>query len=367
MVTASEPAAPLSPGLQGLGYTVSHQKLELEIDFATKSLKGKTDITIQPTQADLKGVRLNCRLNKVTRQTINGHATIIKYQDPFANLSLPEGTTVHQHHQLRQKIAGSFKDPADGEFWAILPKGVHIEEANPTPTDTQNASAAKVVPGEAKRGSEDAGASLPTAVSKSAEEPIVRYTPITLSIEFETQEFRDGLQFIGCEEGDQRYPHAYTRVLPAPGSACSIFPCIDDASARCTWDIVIKYPRTLADIFPPQTPGSASDADDATPTSPANPAGSIDDEASDASSDEEDDVVEARPAGDGGMEMSVVCSGELVEEVSHCVSIFISLVRAPSYQSSQGHRPVQPGEEGLDFCPHQCCLRPAYRLCCWPV
>ena len=44
-----------------LGFSVAHQKVDLEIDFASKSLNGKTEITIHPHQKDLKFIRLNFR------------------------------------------------------------------------------------------------------------------------------------------------------------------------------------------------------------------------------------------------------------------------------------------------------------------
>ena len=53
---------------------------------------------------------------------------------------------------------------------------------------------------------------------------------------------------MGCDPEDQRFPHVYTTLSPISGSACAIFPCIDDVHERCTWDLEITVPRTLGDI-----------------------------------------------------------------------------------------------------------------------
>ena len=51
------PAAPAAAA----GFSVSAQKVHLDIDFATLSVKGKTEITVQPHSKELRTIRLNCR------------------------------------------------------------------------------------------------------------------------------------------------------------------------------------------------------------------------------------------------------------------------------------------------------------------
>lgn len=69
-----------------------------------------------------------------------------------------------------------------------------------------------------------------------------------MSIDFTIDDIRDGFHFVGCDPDDPRYPHAYTTNSPIPGSACCLFPCIDDIHERYTWDIEVTVPRTLGDI-----------------------------------------------------------------------------------------------------------------------
>ncbi|KAJ2975808.1 hypothetical protein NUW58_g8255 [Xylaria curta] len=70
-----------------------------------------------------------------------------------------------------------------------------------------------------------------------------------ISIPFELKNVHNGLQFVGVDEGDTRYPHVYTRHSVEAGTACSIFPCIDDPGCRNPWKISITCPRTLGDAF----------------------------------------------------------------------------------------------------------------------
>ena len=238
----------LSTGIpSGPGFFVSHQKLELDIDFATKTLRGKTEIIVHPTRKELKVLRLNCRQCVLKRLNINGKPPTIKYQEPYDQFRIPGETNVHQYHQLRQKLSAQLKEPPEEELTINLPKSVRIEDVDPLGPEA-NHFAGKLG-GTAKRNSEDAGAPTSAQAPRSAEEHVIRYKPLTIYLEFVTETFRDGLQFVGWEDGDLRYPHVYTRNSAFPGSACCVFPCVDDLSARCTWEISIRCPRTLEDAF----------------------------------------------------------------------------------------------------------------------
>jgi len=74
------------------------------------------------------------------------------------------------------------------------------------------------------------------------------FVPVVVRIEFTLENIRDGFHFVGCDPGDQRFPHAYTTHSPLPGSSSAIFPCIDDVHEKCTWDLEITVPRTIGDI-----------------------------------------------------------------------------------------------------------------------
>ena len=71
-----------------LGFSVGHQKVELEIDLASKTLKGRTEITIHPRRRDLGTIWLNFRQGEVKQLSVNGKPATTKYTDHYESLQL---------------------------------------------------------------------------------------------------------------------------------------------------------------------------------------------------------------------------------------------------------------------------------------
>lgn len=230
------PTGPGWPG-SGLGYTVEHQKVELEVDFATKSIKGKTDIIINPHYKDLKVIRLNFRQGELKRLTVNGKAPTVKYTDPYESLQL---YGPHYHQRLSSKIESLLKTPSEPDLLITIPKNVRIDELDPFSVEAQNQMTLR-----ASGVAEETDGSL----NKGAETAVSKFTPLTVSAEFTIANIRDGLQFVGVEKGDTRYPHAYTTNSLGYGVGCPLFPCVDDPLSRCTWEMSIKTPCYLGDVF----------------------------------------------------------------------------------------------------------------------
>lgn len=225
---------------QGLGFILSHQQLELEVDFKMKSLNGKTTITIIPTHKELKSIRLNCRQCILKSVTLNGLVPLFSYQEPYSErFRIHDQASVHQHHQLRERMAGQLKYPPEEELEIDLPMIVIEELTSASPEPQVNI----------KKEPEEAAIVPAKPRAKSTDEQGLKYKPITIEIEYTIETFRDGLRFVGWELGGERYPHVYTINSPLPGSACCLFPCVDDAISRCTWDISIKCARTLGDAL----------------------------------------------------------------------------------------------------------------------
>jgi len=171
---------------------------------------------------------------------------------------------VHQHHQLRQKLDPCLQDPLDGDLSIILPKSVKVELQDPFALAAQNALNKPITDSTTKRDSPDVGAlGTITPAATTRPDAVPTYAPIQIFIEFTLDSFREGLHFVGSED-DHRYPHAYTTNNILPGSACSLFPCLDSLWERCTWEIDITCPNTLGDIgksviFKPNGPSEKSD------------------------------------------------------------------------------------------------------------
>lgn len=238
-----------SPGPGALGYSISHQKVELEIDLLSRSLRGRTEITVNPHHKELKSISLNCRQIALKRLSINGKSCSgVKYDDPYGRTRLPWKAGVHQYHLLQQRMDAQLKIPPELDLTVNIPKSVRIDALDPFSEESQNVLLSKVVGG-SKRESGDASTIDITHASRSGLEQSARFTPISLYIEYETKQVRDGMQFVGWEEGDLRYPHAYSINSLSPGSACCLFPCLDYITYRCTWEISIKCPKNLGDSF----------------------------------------------------------------------------------------------------------------------
>lgn len=226
------------PAPPRLGYSVAHQKVALEVDFATKSLRGRTEITIDPHYKELRVIRLSFRQGEVKRLTVNGKATMTKHADPYDSLQL---YGPHYHPRLHSKIEAATKDPPEPDLLVAIPKGVRIEELDPFSVEAQNQMGLRAT------GSADEADGLLS--SRPAETAQPRFTAVTVSVDFTVDHIRDGLQFVGVESGDTRYPHAYTTVSPGYSVGCPLFPCVDDPLSRCTWEVSIKCPCTLGDMF----------------------------------------------------------------------------------------------------------------------
>lgn len=276
------PAGPVRPEL---GFTVAHQKVELEIDFASKSLKGKTELTIHPHHKDLRVIRLNFRQGELRRINVSGKVPSIKYTDPYDTLQL---YGPHYHQRLATKIDGLLKSPPESDLLITVPKSVRIDELDPSSIEAQDQMTLR-----ATGSADDAEGPLS---AKAAESSLPRFTALTVTIDFVIENIRDGLQFVGLESGDRRYPHAYTTNSLGYGACCPLFPCVDDPLSRCTWEFSIKCPCSLGDMFDRKS----RDHSGASGPSRSKPA-----------SGHERYIA----PDDETLDLSVVCSGDLTDEI----------------------------------------------------
>ncbi|KAL4957846.1 hypothetical protein BDW69DRAFT_155436 [Aspergillus filifer] len=275
---------PAGAGWPGLGFTVHHQKVELEVDFANRSLKGRTKIVIHPHHRDLRTIRLNFRQGELKRLTVNKKVTTARYVNPYESLQL---YGPHYHQRLSSKIDGLLKSPSEPDLLVTVPKGVRIDELDPFSIEAQDQISLRA-PGI----TEDTEGPMS---SKAVDTSAPRFTALDVVIEFVVENIRDGLQFVGVESGDKRYPHVYTTNSLDHGTGCPLFPCVDDPSSRCDWEISIRCPSTLGDVYDRKP----RDASDGAAGARLKPNASRDRFAPD----------------DEAMDLSVVCSGDLTDDI----------------------------------------------------
>jgi transcription initiation factor TFIID subunit 2 len=254
------------------------QQLELDISFCPRQVKGKTTLDILPEKAQLRELVFNARQLKPTVIKIEGQTASFSYSNLHQRMTLYPGTDLGQYHFPKDRIQRHVNEGED-ELVVYLPDNVKIREVKP----------------------EEAG--------QPVDAQGTFYAPLKVEIEYILDDFRDGLHFAGVEDGDSRFPHAYTRNSPFPGTASCLFPCIDDGETRCPFDVSIRYPRTMGDALSKHSAGLG--------TSQALVNGV--DKADSVMSDADDDAGFSEE--EKAMEMQVICSGVLTDDVGTSCSV----------------------------------------------
>jgi transcription initiation factor TFIID subunit 2 len=208
------------------GFSVSHQKVHLNIDLFSRRIEGHTEIEIIPHSADLKHVRLNSRQAKITQLKFSPRGVVstpFSHSDPYALLQIPYETTADQYHLIQDRLEKHLGFPPPTNLEITIPRTVKIVEQGST---IYLNGAGKV----------ETGADG------------TRFMPIKIYIDFVIETVRDGLHFVGWDSDDLRYPHVYTQNAASGAIAC-LFPCMDSLDSRCTWDISIKTSKTIGDAL----------------------------------------------------------------------------------------------------------------------
>lgn len=282
---------PVDPALTE--FAVLTQKLELEIDFPMRSLTGTTILEIQPLIRDLKSIKINARQCVIPLGDIrvDGKPCEVEFEDRYRNITVPGFVdwSADNWECQKDKIEPLLKNAYDPELTINLPAGFVIREANVEQLGTLSNRA-------------DIGPAL-TSSSKNSD---IEYLPIQILIPFSVKDFRDGLHFVGLEDGDLQYPHVYTQQASiSSGISRCIFPCFDNPKVKPLWMISIKCGRTLGDALtrsiPNATTGRGTHTSNGTSTVSAEKTSEGDHIGVDT---------EAKL-----LEMAVVCSGDVVKDI----------------------------------------------------
>ncbi|KAI6251492.1 Transcription initiation factor TFIID subunit 2 [Erysiphe necator] len=241
------------------GFAVSHQKVDLDIDFSTQSLKGRCGITILPQSLDLRLIRLDARQCSILESEvfINGVPASYFYEDLMKKMDIPDYLlwSTSQWEMQRDRLQPLMNETrGDGSLIVIIPKkvlveGIRTHSEKTTPVPQQRATSIPTSKASSAMLDTGSNAVSPNLNLNTSTELHARFQPLVVTISFMTTGFRDGLHFVGLGEGDARFPHVYTRHNLDPGTASCIFPCIDNPSMRCTWDISIRCSRCLGDAL----------------------------------------------------------------------------------------------------------------------
>lgn len=289
MAPPLEIAAATDDASTGDPFDLIKQQLEFDISFCPRQIKGKTTLDILPKKPKLVEFVFNARQLRPTHITVEGHKASFNYSNLHQRMTLYPGTDLGQYHFPKDRIQRHVNEGED-ELVVHLPDSVKIREVPP----------------------EEAG--------QPADAPGIYYGPLKIEIEYILDDFRDGLHFAGVEDGDSRFPHAYTRNSPFPGAASCLFPCIDNGETRCAFDVSVRYPRTMGEALSKHSSGAGATQ---VQTNGVDKADSVMSDADDDAgfSDEEK-----------AMEMQVICSGILTDDV--CSAVLVALHKLTLSRSS---------------------------------
>jgi transcription initiation factor TFIID subunit 2 len=156
------------------GFTVSHQKVVVELNFAG-SLRGYTEITIVPVTSELKTVHLHSRQCTIHGVKIQKTDTDFVYRDPLASITASKANDVHIFPEIQRKIYSALSESDEGELSIAIPDELApMHKANIVPLHHQFDT-----PEPARMGT-----------------PSSEFAPLTITIEYSLTNPLDGLQFV---------------------------------------------------------------------------------------------------------------------------------------------------------------------------
>ncbi|EPQ30343.1 uncharacterized protein PFL1_01869 [Pseudozyma flocculosa PF-1] len=259
------------------GYTLSHQRVVLDLGFGG-TIAGFTELTIIPTDRNLRVVHLNCRQAVIQSISCAGIEADYSYNDHITGVGLSDNRDVHLYPELKRKIFAAASDGVTGELSVLLPPEIHIQPQS----IGGGPRAGSAVPEDAPTpGGSGSGGGL-------------EYTPITVRIEYYLKDPADGVQFVRpTADSPYRVPHLFT-VASCPDAARCWIPCVDSLWERCTWEFELVVPKYLA----------SADGDN-------------DGDGNGNEGGGEDGLAVPDVAGLEDSQVVVVCTGDLMEQVAH--------------------------------------------------
>lgn len=210
----------------GRGFSVSHQKVVLELSFTgSVVLAGYTELTIIPTDKNLKTVFLNSRQCNIASVSCAGQSAAFSLHDTLSNVTLSDPRDVHLFPELKRKLYAAANEGQGGELIISLPERV-LPEASSSQAPTPAA----------------VDAPTPGGTVASSE-----LAPITIRIDYSLADPVDAIQCIRSNPGAPwKQSHLYVSPTCPDFARCWV-PCVDSLWERNTWELDFIVPSTLAD------------------------------------------------------------------------------------------------------------------------
>jgi transcription initiation factor TFIID subunit 2 len=282
-------------------YTVLEQDVDLDFDFATRTLAGRTAIRIELRQREIRSVNLRCRQMEIKSVKIDNYVVSnYKFVDPYTKMTARDGFTVHQHHLINPGLERRVTGKDDIELRIPMPPRLKL-----VPGPTISLSLFR---------DGKSGAANPEASTPIDDGP--RYKTFTVYVEYVIKEARDGIHWVGLEDGDMRFPQVYTYSNSLVHTQANyVFPCVDLPGTRHPWRFTITCPRTLGDIVPGRSTEETNDGTIPVEDSKANGAHNgttnSDDPLSRQAELDPDQFLSTFSEVERSLDLSVVCSGDM--------------------------------------------------------
>ncbi|KAI9203514.1 uncharacterized protein BJ171DRAFT_509817 [Polychytrium aggregatum] len=215
---ASGPTAN-GPSKPSKEYSLSHQRIVLDFDFAQRSIHGLAELTITPTTVDLQAIKINCRQSKIDSITVNMVSAMFQYLDPASPVLPPNRYAASHHQEFRNSYTAAIQSGDEGEVMIFIPKEVKIAKIDP-------------LSGE----SDAAGGGL------------CCFSNLVVKVKYTLREPQLGAFFVLPDSSAiNSYPHMFVN-----NQACSArcwMPCVDRIQEKCTWEIELIVPSTVRDAL----------------------------------------------------------------------------------------------------------------------
>ncbi|KAK0529562.1 hypothetical protein OC835_004301 [Tilletia horrida] len=221
------------------GFSVAHQRIDLELSFAHASAAGYTELQIVPTDEHLRSIHLHARQLNITHVSVQGRRAEYAYRDLLKGLTLSDPTDVHRYPELKRKLYVAASEGHGGELSIVLPADVKPEPVQQV-----------------------AGAQGPT-----------EYAPITVRIHYTLSNITEALRFVQAHDAAggasasssasssaaaaarstlstsskaarPKATHVYTEATCGDWARCWV-PCVDQLWERCTWELSFTVPTRI--------------------------------------------------------------------------------------------------------------------------
>lgn len=200
MLPHHQPATAKKPKKKKSGFRIVHQRLVLEVEFASQRLVGYTEIVIAPSAGTLSRISLNCSFLQIHRVYVNNIETRVKIQS-VKNLQEQNTRSLESywaHAEQEQDLSES------GEIVIGVPHALRV----------------------------------PVAEDREAQAE-----PLVIRIAYELSYPGQGIQFVvPCPQFPFRPNQVFTTHARGPALW---FPCKDSLSERCTFDFQLTCPAGM--------------------------------------------------------------------------------------------------------------------------